>query len=120
MVSGGIDYSKQYLTFVSLADNNEITFSVTSATNISPINIYVFKGVNPDPYSGWSIKTATEAGTVLSTLNRGEKLYIRITNYATLPTSYSDATDYHYFSSTGDFALEGNIMSLLYHLRYDE
>lgn len=117
---GGIDYSKQYLTFVSMADNNEITFSVTSATNISPINIIVFKGVNPDPYSGWSSKTATEAGTVLSTLNRGEKLYVRISNYVTLPTSYSNGTDYHYFSSTGEFALEGNIMSLIYHLHPDE
>lgn len=112
---GSVDYMKRPLTFVSLEDNNTITFRVTSATNIQPVSLYVSKDKN----SYGEQKAATEAGTVLATLNAGEKLYVHVANYTTF-RPYSDGTDYHYFEATGDYALEGNVMSLLYHLRFDE
>ena len=113
--SGKVDYMKQPLTFVSLEDNNTITFKVTSATNLQPVSLYVSKDKN----SYGEQKAATEAGTALATLNAGEKLYVRVANYTTF-RPYSDGADYHIFETTGDYALEGNVMSLLYHLRFDE
>ena len=112
---GKVNYMKQPLTFVSLEDYNTIIFKVTSATNLQPVSLYVSKDKN----SYGELKTATEAGTALATLNAGEKLYVRVSNYTTF-TPYSNGTDYHIFSSTGYYAVEGNIMSLLYHLNFDE
>lgn len=102
--SGGIDYHKQYLTFVSLADNNEIKFFTNDDNHTR--TIYVSTNKNT-----WASKTSSSAGTTLATLNNGGKLFVKayVDN-----TGYSNGTYYHYFEATGNFALEGNIMSLLY------
>ena len=112
-----VDYSQQPFTIVSLEDNNTITFKVSSETNLTPVTLYVSTAKS----SFGTSKTATEAGTTLATLNRGEKLYIRVTDYITQANyPYSDGTDYHSFDTSGLVALEGNIMSLLYHLNFSE
>ena len=112
-----VDYSQQPFTIVSLENNNTITFKVSSETNLTPVTLYVSTAKS----SFGTSKTATEAGTTLATLNRGEKLYIRVTNYITQANyPYSDGTDYHSFDTSGLVALEGNIMSLLYHLNFSE
>lgn len=99
-----VDYSKQYLTFVSLADGNKIKFFTNDDNNIR--TIYVSTNKNT-----WTSKTSSSAGTTLATLNNGGKLYVKLSVNL---TGYSNGTFYNYFEATGDFALEGNIMSLLY------
>lgn len=101
---GGIDYSKQYLTFVSLADNNEIKFFTNDANNARTIYVSTDKNT-------WTSKTSSSAGTLLASLGNGGKLYVKVSVNL---TGYSNGTFYHHFEATGNFALEGNIMSLLY------
>lgn len=101
---GGIDYSKQYLTFVSMADNNEIKFFTNDANNARIIYVSTDKNT-------WVSKGSSSAGTTLATLSNGGKLYVKVSVNL---TGYSNGTYYHYFEATGDFALQGNIMSLLY------
>lgn len=102
-----VDYSKQYLTIMSLEDNNEIIWKTTSNGDL---NISIEVSTNG---STWVNKDATQAGIALATLNAGDILYLR-TREETV-AGYSTSADlYDYFSSTGQFALEGNIMSLLY------
>ena len=104
VIGGGVDYTKQYLTFVSMADNNEIKFFTNDATNARIIYVSTDKNT-------WVSKGSSSAGTTLATLSNGGKLYVKVSVNL---TGYSNGTYYHYFEATGDFALEGNIMSLLY------
>lgn len=107
MMGVDVDYSKQYFTIVSLEDNNEIgwkhTFTISESRSLY---------VSTDVGVGWTLKSSTSEGVTLGTLNRGQRLFIR-TPYNSV-SGYGDDYGYTYFTSTGNFAVEGNIMSLLY------
>lgn len=104
VIGGGVDYTKQYLTFVSMADNNEIKFFTNDDSHTQAIYVSTNR-------SSWTSKTSASTGTTCATLGNGEKLYVRV---SVNRTGYSNGTFYHHFEANGNFALEGNIMSLLY------
>lgn len=107
-VMGGDGGIADYMTFVSLADGNVIKFFTSDGNNTRSI------GVSTDGRN-WETKTSSTEGTTLTTLDNGEKLFVR-----GVTSSYSNGTYYHYFEATGNFALEGNIMSLLYGDNFEE
>lgn len=101
-MGGSLDYSKEYLTIVSSADNNVIKL----VCNISEQKTVE---VSTDKVT-WTSYTTTTSGVTLATLNSGQKLYVRGNN-----SSYGGSTSkYSNFTTTGNFDVEGNIMSLLY------
>lgn len=103
-----VDYSKRCLTIVSLADNNTITWADTFTTATKR-----YIRISTDGGATWSgsIGSSNE-GVQLANLSAGQKLMIK-TAY-TAVTGYYENSEYAYFMASGDFALEGNIMSLLY------
>ena len=100
------DYSQDYLTIVSTSNNNTISFKVD---NVSAI----FKTINVSTDNGttWVNYTSSYNGTNIATLNTGDKLLIKGTN-----TVYGNVSNdaCNYFTSSGTFEVEGNIMSLIY------
>ena len=102
IMGGGIDYSKEYLTFVSLADNNTIGLKYTGSVSKTV-------SVSTDGGSTWTSVTSSTGGTTLATLNTGDKLLIKGSN-----TQYATGgSNYNYFTATQDFNIYGNIMSLV-------
>lgn len=103
-----VDYSKRCLTIVSLADNNTITWADTFT-----IATKRYIRISTDGGATWSgsIGSSNE-GVTLATLQRGEKMMVK-TIYDTV-NEYSYNGEYAHFTSSSSFALEGNIMSLLY------
>ena len=99
------DYRQDYFTIVSLTDNNVIGWKARNANLLKTIN------VSTDDGTTWTSYTSSTTGTTLATLNTGDKLFIKGTN-----TTYGDISNdkYNYFTSTGNFNVEGNIMSLIY------
>lgn len=96
------DFSQDYLTIVSLEDNNVIGWKLsgTSSRTIS---------VSTDNGSTWTSYTSSTAVTTLATLNSGGKLLIKGNN-----ADYTDTSGLSKFTSTGQFNIQGNIMSLSY------
>lgn len=94
------DYSKQYLTFESLENNNAIYLKAVSNTNVTV-------SASTDNGATWTAYTSTTggSGTTIATLNTGDKVLIKGTNQA-----YTN----NRFNSSGQFEMYGNIMSLLY------
>lgn len=102
-MGGSLDYSKEYLTIVSRADNNVIGWKQTGADISKTVEVSTDKVT-------WTSYTSNTSGVTLATLSNGQKLYVRGSN-----TAYaSSASKYNTFTSTGNFDVEGNIMSLLY------
>lgn len=99
---GGTDYSKQYLTIVSLEDSNTISWVASDASNTKTIYVSTNEG------STWTAKTSTTSGVALATLNTGERLLIKYHSTAV----YASDSYNNYFVSTKNFDVEGNIMSL--------
>jgi len=98
----GTDYSKEYLTFESLADNNRILWKLNGDMDAKTIEWSTDK-------TNWTSVTATTR-TVITTLNTGDKVYIKGSN-----ASYGATWGkYNYFSSDGEFNVYGNIMSLIH------
>ena len=100
-----IDYSQEYLTITSLADSNDITWVANSSSYTRTIEWSV------DKITWTSITSATSSNTI-TTLNTGEKLYLRGTN-----TTYcSSGTNYTAIRSVDNkqFNVSGNILSLIY------
>lgn len=100
-----IDYSKEYLTITSLADSNDITWVANSSSYTKTIEWSV------DKITWTSITSATSSNTI-TTLNTGEKLYLRGTN-----TTYCySGTNYTAIRSADNkqFNVSGNILSLIY------
>lgn len=99
-----VDYTKRYLTIVSKANNNSISWVASDSSVTKTISISTDNGAT------WTPKTsATSGGTLLATLSDGGKLLVKGTN-----TGY--ATTYSYynkFTTTQNVDVEGNIMSLL-------
>lgn len=114
MVSAGgeIDYSKQYLTIVSLADSNTITWRCSTSSTSYRRYIYV----STDEGATWTYIRSSSSGTTLATLQNGGRLLIKYYNSAT----YGSSTSYYnYFTSTQDFNVEGNIMSMTTSSNFD-
>jgi len=99
------NYANDYLTFYSWENNNEITWTATHSTHTKTIEISIDNGTT------WVSKTSSSTGTLLATLNAGDKMLIKGTN-----NGYSDewGSWWNTFGSSQDFNIEGNIMSLIY------
>ena len=91
--SGDVDYSKQYLTFVAL-ENGTFTFTPKNSNVIS--------------YSTDGGKTWTQGNSVA--VNSGDKVMWKGTMAPSTSSTYGIGT----FSSTGNFDVQGNVMSLLF------
>lgn len=98
------DYSQDYLTFVSKANNNTFLWKARSDENTRTIS------VSTDNGETWTDKTSSTGGTVLGVLNNGDKMLIKGNN-----TNYGDYDEnwHNFFTSTGYYDVEGNIMSLI-------
>ena len=96
------DYDRQYLTFESLDDNNEIYLS-TGLYHTLTVYISLDNGIT------WTEKEARNLNA-LTTLNRGEKMLIKGNNAAYA----SSASEYSHFQVTKPYNVYGNIMSLVY------
>ena len=98
------DYSQDYLTFVSKANNNTFGWVATNEENTRTIS------VSTDNGGTWTEKTSSTGGTVLAVLNNGDRMLIRGNN-----ANYGDYDEWWYnlFTSTGYYDVEGNIMSLI-------
>lgn len=100
-----IDYSKEYLTFESLEDDNTIYLKASDASITKTIS------VSTDNGSTWTECTSSSTnvnGTTLATLNIGDKLLIKGEN-----STYATFSKINCFKSTGQFEVKGNIMSLV-------
>ena len=95
------DYSTEYFTIESLEDNNQIGIVDSNRPSIS---------ISTDKQT-WTTVTPNAAPTYFITLNAGERVYIKGSNNAYYDGSWSTKG---YFTSTGQFNVSGNIMSLLY------
>ena len=100
-----IDYSTQYLTIESLEDNNEIYIIAKPFTSINPKTI----SASTDNGDTWAEYTSTSGGTMLATLNAGDKLLLKGEN-----ASYNAGGGvYNYFNAAKQYNVYGNIMSLV-------
>lgn len=95
------DYSGEYFTIESLEDGNQIGIVDSDRPSID---------ISTNQYE-WTTVTPDAAPTYFITLNAGEKVYIKASNEAYYSNSWSTEG---YFTSTGQFNVYGNIMSLLY------
>ena len=95
-----------YLTIQSLEDNNTIGFKCNLNNVKRTISISTDNGVT------WTGKTSSTSGKILATLNTGEKMLIKGDN-SSYAMSETTGSSYNYFTSTKQFVLEGNIMSLI-------
>ena len=102
----GTDYSKEYLTFESLADNNTITWTFTGS---DPIQNVIYWSKNGTSWTS-AIALTSDTPVSLATLNKGEKMYLKGENV----TYASSTTNYSHFNSDYEFNVSGNIMSLIY------
>ena len=94
-----VDYSSEYFTIESLEDGNQIGITREDRPSIS---------ISTDKQT-WTTVTPNAAPTYFITLNAGEKVYIKGSNNQ----YYVDESN-GYFTSTGNFNVYGNIMSLIY------
>ena len=101
-----IDYSQEYLTIKSLADNNTITWTFTGK---DPIQNVIYWSKNGTSWTS-AIASTSDTPVSLATLNKGEKMYLKGEN-----TTYASSTSkYSHFNSDYEFNVSGNIMSLIY------
>ena len=96
-----------YLSFESLEEGNEIYLKCTSIDENNKRTIQ-WRLSNSNT---WNTVTSTYAGTLITTINNGEKIYFKGEN-----SDYNGTR----FSSTGKFNISGNIMSLLYGDNFNE
>ena len=95
-----------YLTIQSLEDNKTIGFKCNLNNVKRTISISTDNGVT------WTGKTSSTSGKILATLNTGEKMLIKGDNSSYAMSGTTEGS-YNYFTSTKQFVLEGNIMSLI-------
>ena len=99
------DYSKDYLTFESIEDNNTFSFKGTDAAYFQTIL------VSTDNGNTWIEKTSSLEGTELFVLNSGEKALIKSNTWH---QNGKDDNNYNHFKSVRKYIVYGNIASLLY------
>ena len=100
-VGAANDYSTEYFTIESLEDGNQIGIVDSDRPSIS---------ISTDKQT-WTTVTPNAAPTYFITLNTGQKVYIKGSNNAYYNDSWSTQG---YFTSTAEFNVSGNIMSLIY------
>lgn len=94
------DYSQDYLTIESLKDNNRIFWKLT--------NNMVGRVIQwSSDKTNWTSITTT-GSTLITTLNTGDKIYIKGNN-----SEYASSSGYCSFGSDATFNVYGNIMSLI-------
>lgn len=104
--SGGIDYSKMYFTIESLEDGNAVNIQNVGYTN-SQITFYY----STDDGENWnSVIVAADTTENIATLDIGEKVIIKQDDSDRLSRN---GNVYHKFTSSKNFKVQGNIMSLL-------
>ena len=95
-------FPAEYLTFEAAADNCQIIFYAVNENNLKTVQVSTDKIT-------WISKTSSTSGTVLETLNTGQKLYIKGNNSA-----YSNNNRYsNSILPSANCYLYGNIMSLI-------
>lgn len=99
--TGTFDYATEYFTIESLEDDNQIGIVDADRPSIE---------ISTDKQN-WDYVTPDAAPTYFITLNTGEKVYIKGRN-----NSYYNflGSTQGYFTSTGQFNVYGNAMSLVY------
>ena len=102
----GTDYSKEYFTIKSLADNNTITWTFTGS---NPIQNVIYWSKNGTSWTS-AIASTSDTPVSLASLNKGEKMYLKGENV----TYASSTSRYSHFNSDYEFNVSGNIMSLIY------
>lgn len=104
------DYSNDYLTIVSLVDNNKIYWHQDGSTSSRWKKTISVSTDNGQTWINYTSAYKSGTYTTLATLNTGDKLLIKGNN-----TYYSDTYGpYNCFKSTGLYNAEGNVMSLIY------
>ena len=102
------DYSNDYLTIESLADNNEVYFETVNSSQTG-----LGKSIEySTDLTNWTSVTDEWEDNASSfiTLSQGQKVYLRGTN-----SKYANSLSvYDEFYCTQNFSLSGNIMSLIY------
>lgn len=93
------EYATEYFTIESVYDNNQIGIVDSDRPSIE---------ISTDKQN-WDYVSPYEAPTYFITLNAGEKVYIKGRNNQYYDSSWSTQG---YFTSTGQFNVSGNIMSL--------
>ena len=108
------DYSQDYFTIVSDADNNTIKLSNrgynTTSTSTSYWNSIPISA-STDGGSTWSgFTTSRNKSLTLGTINKGQKMLLKgnATKFANITSAH------HYFDNTENFSVEGNTLSLFY------
>ena len=96
------EYENKYFTIESLENENVIVFDSTSSSLTRTISVST-DGVN------WSEITSSPEGQQITTLESGQKLFIKGNN-----EYYGNNTDYNRFFGSKRFNVYGNIMSLIY------
>ena len=102
------DYSQDYFTIKSISNNNTITWKVDSSSSYDQRTI----SVSLNDGNTWSSYASSLSGRAIGTLNSGDKMLIKGNN-----ASYGNRSvgnHCNYFVSSGNFDIEGNIMSLMY------
>ena len=99
------DYSQDYLTIVSTSNNNSIGWKCADQTQAGVKSI----SISTDNGTTWTQYTSTYAGTLLTTLNNGDKMLIKSTDFAGTSIQVPNS-----FTSTGSFNVEGTFMSIVY------
>jgi hypothetical protein len=95
-------YIDQYLTIESLVDNNEIRWKHLNTSSTHQSIYYSLDGYY------WSSKFSSDSGTLLATLNTGDKLYLKGDH---IKGSFNDRC---MFTMSGEYNLSGNLLSLIY------
>lgn len=99
-------YDNKYFTIESLGDGNTIYLKASNSTAAKTVSASTDNGETWVEY----VSSVDDNGTALGTLNTGDKLLIKGEN-----STYAITTsNYNQFTSTGQFEVKGNIMSLIY------
>ena len=100
--------TNSYMTITSLEDGNNIKWKSNKASSAKTISVSTDNGLSWVSKTS-STDTTSNPGTLLATLNKGEKLLIKGTNAA-----YGISIDnWNCFRSSKEFNVAGNIMSLI-------
>ena len=96
-----MDYSRQYLTFESKTNNNVISWKANNTGLTKTIS------ASTDNGNTWTSYTSTTGGTTIATLNSGDTILFKGLN-----DQYGNSAGFNYFTTSGNFNVYGNIMSL--------
>ena len=102
------DYLNSYLTIESLSDNDNITLQIPAEITLAEMTSVSY---STDGTNWTTVQINSTEQTISVVLNQGEKVFFKgLGNQCCL----ADGTKYLNFSSTDNYFVYGNIMSLLY------